>query len=198
MWKSTLLFFVRVEKSVAMKNIKTAKIIMIIAFSLSVVFFILLISMRNIDRQTENTTTLFAATVEKTVINTATDKPHAEIHTVEYGNWFYITQNIGSNINIDDLKTLEKGEKIYFRIENKKTKDINNVIFIDIVSLKTDDKNIFTIEDYNKYMHDAAVAPRIAGIVLSLSLFCVSFCCFIRIIRIKRLINNRADSNLKI
>lgn len=82
----------------------------------------LIISINKIDKQTENTTTSYIATVIDVDITDTGNGVFAEIYTNEYNTTLYISTNICKNIRMDDVKNLEKGKTIFFRIENMKVK----------------------------------------------------------------------------
>ena len=64
-----------------------------------------------------------------------------------------------------------------------KRSQLNSVDFVDIVSLKTETNDIFTLEDYNHFMRVSARPARIADITVALLLLVVSILCFVFIKR---------------
>lgn len=151
---------------------------------ISIVFFIgtigLITFMYQIDKQTEDTTTYYSATITTTRIINTGENVSAEIYTKEYSTSLYITTTISKNIDMNDIRELKKGQKIFFRIENIKSAQMNKVDFIDIVSLNTDAKDIFSLDEYNRYMNSFAYPTRIAGVVLALLFMAISlFCIFL-------------------
>lgn len=133
--------------------------------------------MMQIDKQTENTTTCYSATVSNVQVTNTEKHLYVEIQLNEYNSNLQISTNISKNINIEDINGLKKGQKIFFRIENIKVDQINHVEFVDIVSLKTENKDIFTLDDYNKYMKQSAYPAKIAGIIVSLAFLSIAVCC---------------------
>ena len=164
-----------------MKNPKI--IIAIISLWLFVGTIAVVISMHGIDKQTENTTTSYTATVSGVEITNTGEGKFAEIDVKEYRNHLAITTNISKHINIDDVQNLKNGQIIYFQIENVKVQHLNNSAFVDITSLKTDEKVIFSLDEYNQYMRISAYPARIAGIVFSLLFLSISVFCFYKIKR---------------
>lgn len=143
----------------------------------------IIFSMIHIDDQTDNTTTYYSATVFKVEITNIKEDTFAEIYTKEYESNLRLSTNICENININDVRNLKNGQKIFFRIENLKSEQMNKVEFINIVSLKTEEKDIFTLDDYNNYISAAAYPTRIASIVVALLSLSVSiYCVFYKII----------------
>lgn len=156
-----------------MKKTILKLIIIIVSFVFFINMVILLLFTSKIDKQTDNTTTYYSATVSNTKIWKGKDI-YVNIRTNEYDNDLTITTSIEKNINLDDVRNLQNGQKIFFRIENYKTDDINKVPFIDIVSLSTETKDIFTLDDYNKFMSVAAYPGRIVGFIVALLFLSIS------------------------
>ena len=165
-----------------MKKSKTKMIILLLFFA---VMIGLIISMSKIDKQTEDTTTLYTATVIDVDVTNTGKNNFAEIHTKEYSTSLYISTNISKYIKMDDVKNLRNGQTIFFRIENIKIRQMNNVEYVDITSLKTDTKEIFSLEEYNKYIYNSAYPARIISIVMALLLFSISLFCYLKIKRNK-------------
>ena len=64
---------------------------------------------------------------------------------------------------------------------------MDKVDFINIVSLKTETKCVFSLEEYNVYIRNASYPARIASVVLALLFLSVSFWCFLSIKKSKTL-----------
>jgi len=165
-----------------MKKMYT-KIILII----SIVFLFgtvgIMVSMMQIDKQTESNTTEYSATVSKVQVTDTGKSSYIEIQIEEYKSHLQISTNVSKNINIDDISNFHSGQRIFFRIKNIENNQMNNVEFVNIVSLKTEDKDIFTMDDYNHYIRKSAYPARIASIIISLLLMSVAV---LSIISIKR------------
>lgn len=160
-----------------MKKSKIKIVIMIVSLLFFVATIGLMISMSKIDKQTEDTTAFYTATVIDVDVTNTGENVFAEIHTKEYNTSLYISTNIGKNIRMDDVSYLKNGQTIFFGIENIKVQQMNKVEFVNITSLKTDTKDILSLEEYNKCIHNSVYPARIASIVmaslfLSISLFC--------------------------
>lgn len=52
---------------------------------------------------------------------------------------------------------------MFFRIKTSKCSLLNKVEFIDIVALKTNDADIFSLAQYNQFFNQAAFPAKIAG-----------------------------------
>ena len=159
--------------------------VLLIILVCSVFFFLvtigIFISMFQIDKQTEDITIEYSATVRRIHINNSVKNKWVQIETEEYDSSLYISVNISKNINMNKIIALKEGEKIFFRIENIKVKQMNFVDFVDIVSLKTETDDIFTLNDYNYFMRISARPARIANIIVALILLVVSVLCFVLI-----------------
>lgn len=162
-----------------MNKSKVKIVIMIVSMFLFAATVGLIISMSKIDKQTENTTTFYTATVSDIDITDTGEKIFAEIHTKEYSTSLQISTNISKNIKMDDIRDLKNGQTIFFRIENIKVEQMNKAEFINITSLRTDAKDIFSLEEYNKYIHDSAYPTRIASIVMALLFLFISLFCYL-------------------
>lgn len=166
-----------------MKKSKIKTIIMIVSLLFFVATIGLIISMSEIDKQTEETTTSYIATVIGVdVINTG-ENIFAEIHTKEYSTSLHISTNISKSIRMDDVRNLRNGQTIFFRIENIKVPQMNNVEFVNITSLKTDTKDILSLEEYNKCIYHSSYPARIASIVMASLFLSISLFCYLKITR---------------
>lgn len=166
-----------------MSKSKIKIVIMIVSMFLFVVTIGLIISMSKIDKHTEDTTTLCMATVSDVDIIDTGKRIFAEINIKEYDTSLQISTNISENIEINDIKDLKNGQTIVFRIENIKVAQMNEVEFINIVSLGTDTKEIFSLDEYNKYIHKSAYPTRIVGIVMAVLFLFISLFCYLKIKR---------------
>lgn len=164
-----------------MNKLNTKKVIMIISMFLFIVTSGLIITMSKIDKQTEMTTTLYTAKVSRIEIIGTDENMYCEIHTQEYDTTLHISTNIIKNVNEDFLKTIKEGQMISFRIENAKVEQMNKVRFINIVSLKTDTREVFSLEDYNRYINKALLPTRITGVIFLLIFLTTSVCSYIRV-----------------
>lgn len=139
--------------------------------------------MSEIDKLNENNTTLFTATVNRVDVIDSGDGIFAKIYVNEYDTCLQISTNICKYIEIDDICKLKNGQTIFFRIENIKVEQMNIVEFINVVSLKTNTKDIFSLDEYNKYIYNSAQPTRIASIIIALLFLFTSLFCFLKIKR---------------
>ena len=167
-------------------NKKTTVIILFTSLILFLGVVGILVAMNGVDKQSKKNTSEYSATVSKVEFLDTGENTNIQIFTKEYINSFLVTTNITPFIDIDYLKTLESDDKIVFRIENKKENQFNKVAFIDIVSLTVEEKDIFTLDDYNKYMGESAQPTRLAGTVVAGILLSISICCIATIKSIRK------------
>lgn len=118
-------------------------------------------------KQTENSTNLYQATVLDVEVTSIGEDKTVMIKTEEYSTRLFVTSFVCRNINFDNLLDLKSGQKIFFRIQSKKDFQMNAVDFLDIVELKTESKNIFTLDNYNSIISDELYPPRLIGAVTS-------------------------------
>ena len=168
-----------------MEKSKSKIAIMIVSLLLFVAMIGLIISMSKIDKQTEDTTKLYTATVIGVDFANTGENMFAEIKTKEYNTSLYISTNISKNIRMDDVRNLRSGQTIFFRIENIKVQQMNKIEFINIISLKTDTKDILSLEEYNKCIYNSAYPARIASIVMASLFLSISLFCYLKIERNK-------------
>lgn len=166
-----------------MKKSKISIVIMVVSLLFFVLTIGLMISMSKIDKQTEDTTTFYTATVVSVDITNTEENIFAEIHTKEYTTSLHISTNISKNIKMNDVRKLKNGQTIFFGIENIKARQMNKVEFVNITSLKTDAKDIFSLEDYNECIHNSAYPARIVSIVMASLFLSISLFCYLRIKR---------------
>lgn len=153
----------------------------VIIMFLSLLFFCgtigLIITMCEIGMLTEEKTTeLIATVIDTELTNTGTDV-FAEIYTKEYDTSLLISNNICNYMETDKLSDLKTGDTIFFRIENANLEQINVVDFINIVSLRSDRKNIFSLKEYNEIMSISAQPAQVVSVIVAI-FFLVVFLSF--------------------
>lgn len=123
-------------------------------------------------RLDESDTTQLVATVTEVICDDFENQDNIKIYTEEYNNSFLISSIVTSNIDFDTYKAItmiQKGEKICLKIEKNKDAHINKVDFIDVVSLSTEETEIFSIDDYNEYHHKASLPGKLMCTLLIIS-----------------------------
>ena len=95
--------------------------------------------------------------------------------------------------NMDVLADLRKGERIFVRVESTAINDMEQAPFIPVVSLRTEEKVIFTVEDYNayQYMIMTPVRANLIGVILVLFVFIFSYLLYSIVRRIRGFMRER-------
>lgn len=124
-------------------------------------------------RQSEETTTAFSATVKYVVVNKTEDRIYPEIYVNEVDTYFMIRSSVCKQIDLDKVRNLQPGQKIYFTIENYKAEQLDKVRFVDITSLRTDTQVIYSLDDYNSYFNKLAHSKRTTIYILTTLNFAV-------------------------
>ena len=161
-----------------MKNRRTQFFVATASFIIGIGMIRLFIFMRDIYQKTEETTVYYTATVTDVEITGTEMNISVSIYVKEFDNFLYISNNIASNINLDDIRSLAKGQTIIFGIDDAKVSHMDEDIFVDIISLKTDSIEVFSLADYNRYMHNSFRVPRIVCAVVAILLLYVSIVTF--------------------
>ena len=125
-------------------RVKNTNKIAVIIFSLILVVSTgLLISMGGIDRQSEDNTVLFTATVKSTVIMDTGENISVEINTEEFKAGLYLQQSICNEMGVEDIEALKIGEKISFRVEKAKAEQLDKAEFVNIAAAENGDEGDF-------------------------------------------------------
>lgn len=126
----------------------------------------LLLIINGIDKQNEENTIELTAVVESTQVTNPNNHVHAEI-LLEGNKKLLIQNSIGEKINVDYIKNLQNGEIVFFRIE-KQMEEHYEAGMVNIVSLRTERDEIFSLNDYNTFIHETAFQARIACIIAAI------------------------------
>ena len=135
------------------------------ALFLSLLVFIgavfLLILVNNFEKLSEHNTTEYTATVTNIEMKGSGTGEYGKIYTEEYGElYIYYIRNI---VDMDDFNNLQAGQTVFFRIENIWLEKMD---FIKIVSLKTAEKEMFSLSSYAEYMEHQYFRASIPGIII--------------------------------
>lgn len=128
---------------------------------------------------TKDDTVEYTATVSKIEINDTGKDLYIEIYTKEYDNYFLIPTGVSKHIDAEDINRIESGEEITFRVEKNMVKIMEESEFVDIVSLKTNEKNIYTLSEYNQYYSKGFLPGKIIICIIACAFLCVSGYCFV-------------------
>jgi hypothetical protein len=149
-------------------------IVFVLSFSFVLFFGMLgnVIIMNTKEKSSEVNTTEFTATIKSIEIDGEGTNEYCIIFSEEYGNKLS-TYNIRKISEISDFNRLESGQTVFFRVENIWLNQFEEMTFIPIVSIRTGEKEIVSLNNYNEYMDDLRLAPTIAGIAVALIIYCV-------------------------
>lgn len=135
-----------------------------------------IIIINTINKLSEKNTTEFTATITKVVTKGTGNDEYGIIYTQEYDDKLNV-YNINEITNKKDFTELQSGQTVYFRIENVWLEKFNEINFIHIVSLRTSEKEIFSLSNYNNLMINQRTSATIAGIIVCILLFLISVYC---------------------
>lgn len=147
---------------------KSCYIIFFILFLLS--FFIILYISKDNHKLTKTNTAQYNATLLK--IEIFTKDNYCIINTVEYGDNVLI-RRVNDLIDIRQLENFNKGDKVIFLIEKNYIKALNED-FAYVVELKISEKEIFTLDSYNKLLYKEMFQIKLTGIILGLIFLIIS------------------------
>ena len=140
---------------------------------LSVIFFLLFVGMTiNVivifheEPLSKSDVTEFSATIKDVTFL----KDCGVIEIEEEHKKLYVLY-IDEVTNLTTFLALQPGQKIYFGVENIWKPQIKEMEFIFIPSLRTDEEEIFTLDDYNESMFKRNTLARIMGIIGSVIFF---------------------------
>jgi hypothetical protein len=179
-----------------MKNRK----VLIVIIAMSLICFIgisgNLIIMTDFDKNTDENTVMFSATVSEITINDTGEQINAEIMTNEYSTALWISGTVCENINIDDIRDINKNQAIRFRMAESKANQIDYADFLDIISLETESKVLFSLEDSNEFFYKTALPARIVSIVADVAILAIVVFCIVSLRRNGR--SNQTPDDLQI
>ena len=146
-------------------------------------FFGMMLSLRGfltIEGFSYANTTEFMATVTKVKVGEEDNKEFATILTKEYSSELHFTnirKIVDKNDNINLQNSLQKGQEIFFRIDNKWLEALNDDSFVGIISLRTAEEEILTLSEYDEYMKNQINSSFIGiGVSAVLSLLAATHC----------------------
>ena len=139
---------------------------------LSVIFFLLVVGMTiNVivifheEPLSKSDITEFSATIKDVTV-----LKDCGVIEIEEHKKLYVLY-IDEVTNLTTFLALQPGQKIYFGVENIWKPQIKEMEFIFIPSLRTNEEEIFTLDDYNESMFKRNMLARIMGIIGSVIFF---------------------------
>lgn len=135
-----------------------------------------IIMMNITESHSEKNTTEFVATVMRVEIVGEGTYKRCIIHSEEYGDKLD-TYNIRGIVDMSNFTSLNSNQTIYFRTKNSWVNQFEEMSFIPIVSLRTEEKEIVSLSSYNEFMAPSLYSATIAGIVVTTIFLLTSIHC---------------------
>ena len=136
-----------------------------LSFLFAIGFLVITATVQSKNNQNENNTTELIATIKDVETVDTNQEVYYLIYVEEYGYVLYISTSISRNIDVDLISDLNERDIIYFRVENECLNQ-EDVTIMNIVSLKTNDYVVFSLDDYNQYISDAVIYAVPVGMIL--------------------------------
>lgn len=119
------------------------------------------------DKQNSHTTSEFNATITDVSVKYG-DAVYTTVHTSEYGDALRISPTVAKKMDLTKILSLENGQAITFRIENRQFQRFAEAGYGEIVALKAGETELLSLTEYNQIQHEVLVPARIAGVVFSI------------------------------
>ena len=129
-----------------------------------------------IDKLTKGNTTELMATVIKAETKGTEPNEYGIIYTEEYGEKLKVF-NIEKLTDVNDFNSLQTGQTVLFRIENVWLGQFEEMSFINIVSLRTMEREMISLSSYNENADQGYSRMRTTGELLAPMFFLVSVHC---------------------
>lgn len=123
----------------------------------------------------ESNTVAYLATVDTVFSNEIENKKTITITTEEFGNSWMILSQISKHLG-DNVEEIQPGQIIAVRISKNKEEHINGGFPVEIVSLKVDSQDVFTLDEYNAHMKKSWLPAICIGIVLVIVILIALVC----------------------
>ncbi len=164
-----------------MKSRKKLTILFVVFFLIFIGMYGIVIMMRPLDKQTLATTSEISATVTNVEI-TNTVETYVRIVTEEYGDALHVSPAVIKKIGADKIiSSLQSGEVFTFRVENNKLQRFAELDYAEAVSIKTAEEEILSLDEYNEYVREGLLPPRIIGITITCISLLMSIYCLLRL-----------------
>lgn len=138
----------------------------ILIVALSVLLLTIVISLFSSENETDASTTQCDASVIHFEKNMSVDGEYVSIYTYEIPCPLYVGPQVYSKYGNAILEQLNSKDKIYFKIHKSIDLTQENLPFVPIYELKTENSVIFSLDDYNAVMNDTWGEIQIAKIVV--------------------------------
>lgn len=122
-------------------------------------------------RPSEGNTTELSATIKEVEIKDTSGSEHGSIFTEEYD--FELLIKFKAAIDTNDFINLQKGQKVWFRVEHIWLDQLEETPFIYTVSIRTEEKEIISLSSYNEFLDHEIFLIRATGVLLGLILLVI-------------------------
>ena len=136
--------------------------------------------MNAVETLSEENTTEFTATVKSVEMKGEGTHEYGIVYSEEYGDKLS-TYSIRGIIDISDLKNIKASQIVFFRVQNIWIGQWEEMSFIPIVSLRTEEKELASFRQYNEHTASSLLLATITASVISLILFLVAMHCTLRL-----------------
>lgn len=153
-----------------------------ISLALAIVLTIIFSEMKLFENMTEDNTVEYAVTV-RSIEKKEVGKSGTEImiYTDQFSNAFRVMGRLCGALDMDKLLDVKQGDKISFRIEATESALLSDKpVFVDVVSMKTDDSELLSLNEYNRIMHDTLMPTKVVNVALIVILFGLAIFFFAR------------------
>ena len=154
----------------------------ILAFFLLLFFGMigLYIMISAVDQQSEANTVEYTDTVAAVDVTQTENDVHLEIVT-ESNRRLIVQTSVANHLDRNEIQALQPGEQIFYRIEKIVQQTFEEAGMANIVALRTEDQEFFSLDDYNQYIRGPLGQAKIACLVVAAVFFLVCLYCVLRI-----------------
>ena len=143
-----------------------------------VIFFLIstimnLINLNNDELLSDSNTTEFSATVTRIEILESSYEKTFVIHTKEYGDKIRIHLKTEFTES-DDINNIGIGETIHFRVKNIWVENLDSLSFFEIVSLKSEKKEIISVDEQNEKILSQRQQATITSVIMLVGVCAIS------------------------
>lgn len=122
----------------------------------------LLLILSSTDRQTQENTTECVASIKDVEISVTERDLFLNMLCNEYSCYLNISTVVSDNIDINNIYALQTGDTIYFRVNNHSLDKLETTATVNVVSLRTDKQQLFSLSNYNDFMHSHVLYAKFA------------------------------------
>lgn len=132
------------------------------------------------DQQSEANTVEYNDTVAAVDVTQTENDVHLEIVT-ESNRRLIVQTSVANQLDPSEIQALQPGEQIFYRIGKTFQQTFEEAGMANIVALRTEDQEFFSLDDYNQYVREILGQGKIACLVAAAVFFLASLYCVLRI-----------------